>query len=85
MTRHPGQVQCTTCGAILGRNECRAHLRERHPDAEALNARQVAACFTTTLDPMHPGRASKWGYTDAEIGLVILGLVEPIAEEEDSQ
>jgi hypothetical protein len=67
--------QCKTCGAVISARDRRAHLNTVHHDsADAFDAKQVAACFTTTIDPMHPGRADKWGYTDEEIRRVIPGL-----------
>ena len=69
------QYQCKACGGILGARERRAHLGERHVQgAEALTTTQVAAAFTRDIDIMHPGRASKWGYDDDEIRVVIPGL-----------
>jgi hypothetical protein len=76
--------QCRRCGGVVSARERRAHLNDRHHNvAAAFNAKQVAAAFTTTIDPMHPGRTDKWGYTDTEIRRVIPGL-EPAPEEEVS-
>jgi hypothetical protein len=79
-----GLFQCKSCGGIVDAGERRAHLHERHHDsAAAFSATQVAAGFTTSINPMHPGRANKWGYSDDEIRGIIPGL-EPIPEEEVS-
>ena len=82
MPRRDVQYQCKTCGGILGARERRAHLNDRHQHAaDVLATTQVNACFTTTIDLYHPGRAEKWGYSDDEIGRIIPGL-EPIPGEE---
>jgi hypothetical protein len=82
----PGVLyQCKTCGGIVRARERRAHLNDRHHHvAAAFNARQVATASTTTIDPMHPGRADKWGYSDDEIRTIIPGLqVNPEEEVSD--
>ena len=82
MHRREMLYQCKTCGGILGTRARRGHLGERHQDVAAgFDTKQVNACFTRDIDPMHPGRAEKWGYTDADIQVVIPGL-EPIPGEE---
>ena len=74
MLRRRGLYQCTTCGGILRAGERRAHLAQDHDGAAALTSTQVTAALPGTIDIMHPGRAAKWGYTDAEICVVIPGL-----------
>ena len=74
--------QCKTCGAVVRPHQRRAHLNDRHQQsAAAFTAMQVARAFTTTINPRHPGRADKWGYTDAEIRGIIPGLQDNPKEE----
>jgi hypothetical protein len=73
--------QCKTCGARVRARDRRAHLGDVHDHgAYVFDAKQVAACFTRTIDPLDPKRANKWGYTDAEVRVVIPGL-QPKPEE----